>query len=70
MERKRRPQGGVYATVTSGGLTGRVWVESWNSLNGTALVRFGKGFGSRVRKVPVSSIDFGNGSSHANGGSL
>lgn len=54
---KRKPQGGVYAYLID---HGRVWVESFNSMKGTALVRFDPGLGmrSRVKSVQLSQIDF------------
>jgi len=54
----RQPQGGVYALLTG---RGRVWVESINSIKGTALVRFDAGEGTRssARTVPIAAIDFG-----------
>ena len=63
------PQGGMYAYYAgpsgpsiSGSLvaTGRVWVESINSLKGTALVRFdpGEGMRSRAYSVRLTDVDF------------
>lgn len=54
------PQGNMYALVTSGERRGRVWVESINSLKGTALVRFdpNEGMRSRAYTVPIQAVDF------------
>lgn len=53
----RKPQGAVYAYVKD---QGRVWVESINSLKGTALVRFdpGQDMRSRARTVSMAAVDF------------
>lgn len=53
----KKPQGAVYAYVKD---RGRVWVESINTLEGSALVRFDPGEGMRGRtfKVPLDTIDF------------
>ena len=53
----RKPQGGVHAYLID---RGRVWVESINSLKGTALVRFDckTGIRSRARTVKLVEIDF------------
>ena len=53
----RKPQGGVYAYWRD---HGRVWVESINTLKGTALVRFDPGLGMRSRQhaVKLAFIDF------------
>lgn len=57
MTSQRKPQGGVYAYLID---RGRVWVESINSVTGTALVWFDPNLGRRSRqhKVNLSQIDF------------
>jgi len=57
MRLERKPQGGVYAYYIN---RGRVWVESFNSITSTALIRFdpGEGVRSRVHKVRLSQLDF------------
>lgn len=52
-----KPQGGMYAYVKD---RGRAWVESIDTLKGTAKVRFdpGEGMRGRVVTVPLSSVDF------------
>ncbi len=54
---KPKPQAGMYAYVID---RGRVWVESFNSLKQTALVRFdcNTGMRSRCHTVPLSQVDF------------
>ena len=51
------PQGGMHAYLKD---RGRVWVESINTFNGTALVRFDADLGtrSRVHSVALDAIDF------------
>ncbi len=53
----KNPQGGMYAYVRD---KGRAWIESVNSLQGIALVRFDANIGrrSRVYKVNLCDIDF------------
>lgn len=53
----RKPQGGIYAYVTG---RGRCWIESFNGLKESALVRFdpGEGMRSKVAKVPLAAIDW------------
>ena len=53
----RKPQGAVHAYVVD---QGRAWVESINTLHGTALVRFdaNTGMRSRCHKVRLDQIDF------------
>lgn len=57
MQIHRKPQGAVYAYLAD---RGRVWVESINSAQGTALVRFDPNLGmrSRVHKVSLAALDF------------
>lgn len=57
MQNQATPQGGMHALWIG---HGRVWVESFNSIKRTALVRFdaGDGMRSRCRTVPLDEIDF------------
>ncbi len=53
---KRQPSGGRYALVIG---RGQAWVESFNRIEQTARVRFGRGFGSKLETVDLGQIDFG-----------
>ena len=54
---KAQPQGGMYAYHID---HGRVWVETINSLEHTAIVRYDAktGVRSRCHTVPLREIDF------------
>ena len=66
--RVRSPQGGVHAFYRGGdhGISGsllnpgRAWVESINSLKGTAIIRYNPNEGTRSRAyaVRLADIDF------------
>lgn len=65
MKTERNPQGGVFAQcvayIKDEVKSGRVWVESINSLDGTALVRFDCGDRPRsvCHKVSLLALEFG-----------
>jgi hypothetical protein len=50
-----RPQGGMFASTKE---HGRVWVDSISSLNGTAKIKVGNGFGAKRHTVAISTINF------------